>query len=250
MRGLRRWIGLARWAVQQKGALFPMVVGRMRGGTKARTMVHPFDREHGLETSGLILAWRLGVKHRHAEFATGYMGVPPSRMRAVLERWRSTPGTMPTEVCAFVDVGCGKGRALLLASEMPFREVMGVELAGDLVTIARRNVARWNLVGRPCSSVKVVHADATEVELPEGALLVYLFNPFGAPVLRRMLQRLQNQQTTVDVLYLFPKAEEVFAEFPAFELLWKEDVSLAAQDVGADGISGEVESCSAYRLRG
>jgi SAM-dependent methyltransferase len=250
MNGLQRWIGLARWAVQQKGALFHMVVGRVRGGTRARTMVHPFDREHGLETSGLIQAWRLGMRHRHAEFATAYMGVPPSRMRAVLERWRSTPGSVPTEACAFVDVGCGKGRALLLASEMPFREVMGVELAGDLVTVARSNVARWNLSGRMRSPVKVVHEDATEVELPEGPLLVYLFNPFGPPVLRRMLQRLQQLQQSVDVLYLFPKEEEVFAEFPEFELLWREDMRLAAHDVGADGVSGEVESCSAYRLRG
>jgi SAM-dependent methyltransferase len=250
MHGLQRWIGFARWAVQQKGTLFQMVVGRLRGGTRSRTLVHPFDREHGLETSGQITAWRLGVKHRHAEFATGYLGVQPSLMRAVLERWRSTPGTVPTELCAFVDVGCGKGRALLLASEIPFREVMGVELAGDLVTIAQRNVARWNLVGHPCSPVKVVNADATEVELPEGALLVYLFNPFGAPVLRSMLQRLQDRQTAVDVLYLFPRVEAVFAEFPAFELLWKEDLSVAAQDVGADGVTGKVECCNAYRLRG
>jgi predicted RNA methylase len=250
MRGLQRWIGFARWAVQQKGNLLYMVVGRLRGGTKARTMVHHFDREHGLETSGQIFAWRLGVKHPHVEFATAYMGVPPSRMRAVLELWRCTPGVMPTEACAFVDVGCGKGRALLLASEMPFRETLGVEFDGDLVTTARSNVALWDQAGRLRSPVKVVHADATEVELPEGPLLVYLFNPFGAPVLRRMLQRLQQLQTAVDVLYLFPKDEEVFAEFPAFELLWKEDVSLAAQDVGADCVSGEVESCNAYRLRG
>jgi SAM-dependent methyltransferase len=219
----QRWIGWARWTMRQKD---------LRGVSPARALVHPFDREHGLETSGLIHGWRIGVGHRHAAFSTAYLGVPPSRMRAVLERWRSSSGGMPTEACAFVDVGCGKGRALLLASEMPFREVLGVELDGDLLTMAQRNVARWQLAGRPRSPVTAVDADGTEVELPDGALLVYLFNPFGAPVLRRMLQRLQHRQTAVDVLYLYPKYEAVFAEFPAFKLLWKEGVGLTAEDVG------------------
>jgi SAM-dependent methyltransferase len=238
---LQRWIGWARWTMREKD---------LRGLSPAQALVHPFDREHGVETSGLIHGWRLGVGHRHAAFSTAYLGVPPSRMRAVLERWRSTPETLPTEAYAFVDVGCGKGRALLLASEMSFREALGVELDGGLVTIAQRNVARWTLDGRAHSPVKAVQADATEAELPEGALLVYLFNSFGAPVLGRLLQRLQQRQTPVDVLYLYPKYEAVFAEFPAFELLWKEDVGLAAEDLGADGVSGEIDACSAYRLRG
>jgi SAM-dependent methyltransferase len=241
MSALQRWIERVRWSMRQKD---------LRGFSPARARVHPFDREHGLETSGLIQGWQLGVGHRHAAFGTAYLGVPPSRMRAVLERWRNTPGTMPTEAYAFVDVGCGKGRALLLASELPFREALGVELDGDLATIAQRNVARWTLAGRARSPVKAMHADGTEAELPGGALLVYLFNPFGEPVLRRMLQCLQQRQTAVDVLYLYPKYEAVFAEFPAFEPLWKEGVGLAAEDVGADGISGAVDQCIAYRLRG
>lgn len=92
-----------------------------------------------------------------------------------------------------------------------------------------------------------VHADGTEVELPEGSLLVYLFNPFGAPLLRSVLQQ---RQTAVDVLYQYLKYEAVFAEFPAFNLLWKEGVGLAAEDVGAVGVSGEMDLCKASRFRG
>jgi hypothetical protein len=34
------------------------------------------------------------------------------------------------DLCTFLDLGCGKGRALLVASELPFRDIMGVELFG------------------------------------------------------------------------------------------------------------------------
>ncbi len=69
------------------------IVGSRERGRRST----PSDREHGLETSGLIDGWRLGVGHRHAEFSTAYLGVPPPRMRAVLERWRSSSGVMPSE---------------------------------------------------------------------------------------------------------------------------------------------------------
>jgi SAM-dependent methyltransferase len=226
-----------------------MVVGRLRGRCSTPHTAHPFDLEHGLETSGVVHGGRLALGHRNAPFSTAYIGVPPSRMRAVLDRWRATPGGERTEECAFVDMGCGKGRALLLGAELPFREGMGVEFDAELAGVARRNVECWSAAGRPRCLLRVVHGDVTEVALPEGALLVYLFNPFQAPVLRQVLDRLQRRRSAVDVLYLYPKEESVFAEFPAFELLWREGISLAAEDVGADGTPGEADPCSAYRLR-
>ncbi len=248
---VQRYVGWGRWAVQQKGVFGAagMVVGRLRGRRSTPHTVHPFDLEHGLETSGVVHGGRLAPGHRNAAFSTAYLGVPPSRMRGILDRWRATPGVEQTERCAFVDVGCGKGRALLLGAELPFREAMGVEFDAGLAAVARRNVERWSAAGRPRCPLRVVHGDATEVALPEGPLVAYLFNPFQAPVLRRVLDRLQRRRSAVDVLYLYPKEEAVFAEFPAFELLWREGIGLAAEDVGADGTPGEADPCCAYRLR-
>jgi hypothetical protein len=94
----------------------------------------------------------------------------------------------------------------------------------------------------------VVCGDAAEVVLPEGPLVVYLFNPFQAPVLRVFLQRLQERGATLEVLYLHPKQEGVFAEFPSFERLWREEIRLAPEDVGVD-VASRVLVCAAYRLR-
>lgn len=71
----------------------------------------------------------------------------------------------------FVDLGCGRGRALALASRLPFSRLLGVELDPDLVADARRL--------NPDPRVEVVQADATTWTLPDDVGVVYLFNPFG-----------------------------------------------------------------------
>src|SRR4051794_26113535 len=43
---------------------------------------------------------------------------------------------------AFLDYGCGKGRALLAAARRPFGRVMGIDVAPPLVATASENVAR------------------------------------------------------------------------------------------------------------
>jgi SAM-dependent methyltransferase len=245
----RRWVGWMRWAWRQRGVrgAFELLLERILR-PRRRVRVHPFDRVHGVETSGVIDGGSLAVGQLHAEFATFYQAVPPSRMRAVLARWRRAPGVLPVGEYTFVDVGCGKGRALLLASELPWREVVGVELDAGLAAVAERNVAQWVAAGRALAPMRVVCGDAATVALPEGPLVVYLFNPFQAPVLRALLERLQHRAAPVEVLYLHPRQEWVFAEFPEFERLWRRKIQLASEDVGVE-LASRVLVCVVYRLR-
>jgi hypothetical protein len=80
------------------------------------------------------------------------------------------------------------GRAMLLAAEMPFRAVVGVELNPTLVRIARRNLRLWRKAGRARAPMRLVHRDAAEFEFPNGPCVAFLFNPFGAAVMRRLLK--------------------------------------------------------------
>jgi predicted RNA methylase len=40
----------------------------------------------------------------------------------------------------FVDIGSGKGRALIIAAEYAFKRIIGVEYSPSLATICRRNL--------------------------------------------------------------------------------------------------------------
>jgi SAM-dependent methyltransferase len=115
----------------------------------------------------------------------------------------------------FVDVGSGKGRMLFVAAEYPFRRVIGVEFATDLHELAQANIARYRHAGQRCREIASVHADAAEFEFPEGNLVVYLFNPFGPEVMRRMLENLERsierRPRHVVMVMLWPENAEMVA---------------------------------------
>src|SRR5271170_3581526 len=103
--------------------------------------IHPFDLAHGVDTSGLVPAAHLITGHPNDEHVTAYYGVAPSILRTLITHWRETPTPHPIHDYTFIDFGAGKGRAMLVASELPFRKVIGIELNPDLADIPERNLA-------------------------------------------------------------------------------------------------------------
>src|ERR1035437_6143878 len=148
---------------------------------------HPFDEEFGVRTSGLVAGRHLKSGHRHDRHATAYYGVAPSVCRALVKRWQRSRPAAAMEEFSFLDVGAGMGRAVLLAAELPFRQVLGMELNPMLARIAQRNLTVWRASGRARAPMRVVCGDAVEFPLPAGPCLAFLFNPFGATVMRRLL---------------------------------------------------------------
>lgn len=229
-----------------------VLVQRLTSATQKPVAQHPFDLEYGVDTSGLIGGGDLGVGHIHDVFITAYAGVPPSRFQRTLRRWTLTPPLDVVENYTFVDLGCGKGRAVMLASELHFRGVIGMELNVDLARIAEANVEIWKAAGRAQCPVRIACGDATEFELPSGPCVVYLANPFGAPVMSRLLEGLKAQvvaqNQTLDVVYQNPEQEQVFVNDPAFVLLWSEVIPMSKQDEEVDPVSTSRDRCNAYRL--
>lgn len=239
-----RMLRQLRWSVGVRGVggtaalMARRLVGADAGAKEVERPVHPFDTEHGVETSGRIGGSHLGAGHAHDVFNTAYLGVPPSRLRHAVAQWREVaedwPGSRSMGEYAFFDVGCGKGRALMLASEMGFRECVGVELDPGLATVARRNVEAWERTGKARCAVRVVQGDATEVVLPALPLLVYVYNPFRGPVVRKMLERLEAHAGTrvgeMDLIYLVPEEAAEFAAFPRFQTIWEGGVRMSEED--------------------
>lgn len=230
--------------------LLRRVLGRPQSPTIGAQ--HPFDLEHGVHTSGLLEAQHLRTGHANDASNTAYFGVPPSRFCNAIEQWRITEATLPVERYRLLDIGCGKGRAVLLASRMNFRDVVGVELNPALAAAARANLEHWQQA-RATVATTILCADAPTAltGLLDWPVLLYVYNPFRAPVLRQMLQAVQTHSQGLngwlDILYLYPEHEDVFWEFPAFQRLWQRHIPLAPKDEG-DGISAATDPCSLYRL--
>lgn len=100
---------------------------------KGWSRTHPIDRLYGIDTSGFVSVERLHVDPNLKHHMLPYAGSRPSIIRRAIASLPELDGY------SFVDLGCGKGRPLLVASEFPFRHVVGVELSPDLCDIARKN---------------------------------------------------------------------------------------------------------------
>lgn len=170
--------------------------------------VHPFDRSHGTDTSGWVSAAELPRGEAARDHAICYAGSQPSLLRLALAQLPAL------DTCTFVDLGCGKGRALLVASEFPFRDILGVELSAPLARVARRNAAliARRFPQRPAISIAV--ADASTFPLPAGNLVLFLYHPFSAGLVARVAAgidaALAAERRTVHVVYYNPVAGHCF----------------------------------------
>lgn len=117
---------------------------------------------------------------------------------------------------AFIDVGSGKGRALLMAADYPFRRIIGVEILPELHRIAEANIGRYESENKKCFALESVCQDAADFQFPDGPLLIYLFNPLPLAALTRLLANLGKSVAAgsrrVVLLYHNPLLERALAE--------------------------------------
>lgn len=226
---------------------------------------HPFDAEFGVRTSGLVAGRHLKSGHRNDRHATAYYGVAPSVFHALVKRWQKSRPGQPIEEVSFLDVGAGMGRAMLLGAELPFRQVIGVELNPTLARIARKNLSVWRKAERAQAPMKLICGDAVEFPLPEGPCLAFLFNPFGAPVMRRLLaawtKSLAAASRPLDLIYVNHEQEHVLERQAGFARIFIGQVRRSKADAIADHkimanqpdgeyASANYEDCSIWRWVG
>lgn len=210
---------------------------------------HAFDREHGVDTSGLIRGDELETGSPNDLWNTAYYGIGVSVFHRVLEQ---VPARLRREA-TFIDLGCGKGRALLLASGYRFAEVIGVEIAPSLYGIALENAAVYAAEHSGASPIHVRLGDAAGYVFPPGPLVVYLYHPFCRPVLEQVLtnlrESLEREPREVAVVYINDELRDVLDRAPFLERVWNATVAMDAMDRLADRVGSSAEDCTVYLTR-
>lgn len=171
-----------------------------------------YDWDHRVNTTSAAVGWRdrlLGAFH------SPYQPTEPALFSEMLNALRQTTNLNFADF-TFVDLGSGKGRTLLMASDYPFRRIVGIELIPSLHQICQENLSRYKSESQKCFSFECFCADATSFPFPEVPLVIYLFNPFPEAGLRSALGNLKqswhNHQRPVYVLYHNPQLEQVFTQ--------------------------------------
>ena len=158
-----------------------------------------FDAENGTDT---------------ARFDWGnYEPTLPQVIDRVLDAIERCLGPEETAKATFVDLGCGKGRVILKATERSFGRVIGVELDAGLVEVAKQNIAAWQTRHPDKNKPTLVHGDAATVPLQGEPLILYMYNPFPTATLDLVLRQHRGQGTWV--AYVHP-VDRVWVEAHGF----------------------------------
>lgn len=172
-----------------------------------------FDWDFRVDTTGATVSWRdrlLGMFH------SPYQPTEPVLFREML-------GSLSIDFreFTFIDIGSGKGRALLMAADFPFRRILGVELLPALHRAAKANIGNYRSNSQQCFDIDCVLGDATEFAFPAESTVLYLFNPLPESglvgLINNLEQSLREHPRAVFVLYHNPLLDHVLRRSMSLE---------------------------------
>jgi SAM-dependent methyltransferase len=114
-----------------------------------------------------------------------------------------------------LDIGCGKGSAMLAMLKFPFARVDGIELSKEISEIAIRNLTklkkqRW----------QVINGDAITYKDYNAYSMLYLYNPFPEEIMRQVVANIHSsisgREQEMLIIYNNPVCHEVIVKNGVF----------------------------------
>ncbi len=176
-----------------------------------------YDWDYRVNTTSGAVGWRDRLL---GQFYSSYQPTEPAAFHEMLTALQqsSTPDqtTINLRDFTFIDLGSGKGRTLLMASDYPFRRIIGVELLRSLHQTAEQNARQYKSESQKCFAIESICVDATAFPFPDEPLVIFLFNPFPESGMRQVFVNLGHSlrihPRAVYVLYHNPLLEYVLSE--------------------------------------
>jgi hypothetical protein len=224
-----RYFGFWRSARGLAGSIWSALLEILPSRRKARFGDLDYDWEHSIDTTRSNVGF--GTQFLTGVTARPYFATEPwlfeqimqalalsIRQSAVSHRIIAQGGLQDF---TFIDLGSGKGRVLLMASDYPFKRIIGVEFMPELHRAAEENVTGYFNDRQRCRQIETICMDARDFQFPDGPLVVYLFNPFSESTFAQVLENLrcsvEQIPRPVYVAYRFTEFENLLAQAPWLE---------------------------------
>jgi SAM-dependent methyltransferase len=184
--------------------------GPLRGWLiRYRTRQHDrFDEKYRVDTQAPVRISDLETANPAALFANGYEGTPIAAIHKIIRRLK-----VDRPQFAFIDLGSGKGRVLLIAAQYPFKSVIGIEFSETLHYIALSNIQSYCEARRVRTRPTSINCDAAGFDFSNiGNKVVFCYNAFHAQLMIRIIHNLQTSRRPSDatlLVYLGPIARSV-----------------------------------------
>lgn len=191
------------------------------------------DQSLGVATCGVVELDRLRIESPNRRFGVRYQPTAYRVFARVLARLDEMG--LDYRRTVLVDLGCGKGRVLVLAKARPFGLRIGVEFSRALCDVALANLRRSEGTD---GAYQVVCGDVAGWPLPDQDLLIYCYNPFGEPVMRAVLaaiaERVRRSDRPVALVYANPVLRRLVEESPFLTVVAEEEGLVIYRSLRAD----------------
>lgn len=172
-----------------------------------------YDRRNSTDTASFIRREKLAMANPEAQsHATCYCTAPKRFISHLIKHLG-----INYQEYDFVDIGCGKGRVLLVASSFPFRSICGIELSKPALEIAEKNILTYRCVDQKCFNIHISNIDALDFEPCIANTVYYLFQPFDTVILTAVLvklsSKLRGQGKMIYVICIWVQLDDVLKLF-------------------------------------
>jgi SAM-dependent methyltransferase len=194
-----------------------------------------YDWDFRVDTTGATVGWRDRLL---GHFHSPYQPTEPALFREMLASLMQASPKIDFREFTFIDIGSGKGRALLMAADYPFRRVLGIELLHALHRVAQENIKKYKSDSQQCFAIGSVLGDASKFAFPPEPTVLYLFNPLPESGLVKLVSNLEHSlrehPRPVFVLYHNPLLEHVLTQCATFKrIVGTHQYSIFSRNVAA-----------------
>lgn len=173
-----------------------------------------FDARYGTDTARRIPREQIATNSENIVHCVNYGA---SKAMPFMKLMRTLK--LPQEG-VFVDLGSGKGRAVMLATKYGFRKVIGIEFSGALCDAARANLEKFLRKCPSRSQVEIVESDVTKYQFNDEETVFFMLDPFNAPVLTEVLRNIRvsvgRKPRTIWLIYSVPREQHIIDQAGLF----------------------------------
>jgi SAM-dependent methyltransferase len=178
------------------------------------------EKKYNIDTTGsddLKLLEQRGIDTTHA---TIYMPVSYDLIEKIFS---IIPDTQRNH---FLDIGCGKGRALCVAAHHGYPKLTGIDFSKELCTAAEKNLDRTK---QKYGSLQfdIVHNDAFYFDIPADVDCIFLFNPFDEVIMSgvtgRILESIHKYPRKLFIAYANPLYKSLLTDEGFTEIFYSRE---------------------------
>ncbi|MEM5563643.1 hypothetical protein WNY78_00935 [Psychroserpens sp. AS72] len=145
-----------------------------------------YDKKYTIDTCTWVCKEDLDVDASAKEHASMYQATKVLHLRKLFTKLKPLTGK------TIIDMGSGKARVLLVASEFGFKKAKGVEFSSNLCDISNRNIKMYNEHIKTNTVFEIINEDAGKYEFNDDEDIFYLYNPFHEVILSKVIENIKS----------------------------------------------------------